>query len=870
MPNNKWDVFELKLRKLYGEGNIDELNDELPEIKGILDNIGAQLENSFDIIEPIGRGGAGIVIKIRDKSLDYLRALKIPRPRDPELIDSTRIEIDYLKKIRHENVIDLYNIGEATSSNSTQKYPYFIMDYIDGAMDLKKKMKEILEINNNDNNSLSIIAKWIAEVFYDISKAINFLHKKNIIHFDIKPSNILISANEKPLLSDLGFAKMKKDNDEKVRVGFSFPYAHPDLLIEYDHKSSKNRVRKQMAPKDFKFSFDIYTFGKSLLEILYYIENKYSDLVVYNYDFVYLHLAACRMLDGKNITEELFEDKKKKLLKDNIVPAIYKEEWIGIKAQSFNEIKYTNFNQIKQDLEKLLFGKHFLESVIELNAFFPKRIQSSVGTPSPFSKRVKSIIEHPIFNRLSSVPQLGLLMSTYPTATHTRIEHSIGTFRNCCLYVQSLYNDHYNPLFRQLINENDIKCILVASLLHDVGQYPLAHEIEEINEEFNHEKLGAELLFNETKNYDGFTLKEIIENEEWGWGIKADEVKEIIEKTDRQHELWKKSFKTRLLKSIIDGPIDADKLDYLVRDSKNCFLAYGELIDFDRLIRNLTLIVSTDDKKKLSLKIGVYEKGQSAAESIIFARYLLYQSLYWHRTARSARSMMKYILERKMTKKTRAKYKTFYDELKFLIGVNNIPKRISVFDVLELMKKWTVDEGKELIDMISKRQYYKRILTIHDDERPPTGVKPFIQKFRDAQKRPRFNDRLRKYLTESFVEFTRNRVVENSYFRFEDKDNILSLLSKPHIILTDSPDPSYGGLDVLNIIPEPQRLYKNYFSRVKISEKASTVWNDVFFQLMNIAAKARIFCHPDVRNPLMATIGLEGIRLAVEEAVESF
>ena len=870
MDSEKWDTFSASLRELYEkDSHIDEFNDEIPTIKYILEKIEEDLEGSFKIIEPLGMGGAGVVIKIRDKSLDYFRALKIPRPREPELIDSTRKEIDYLKQIRHENVIDLFFVGEVISQDKDQKFPYFVMDYVEGASDLKKNILDTLSSTNSGSAGLRVVTSWIANVFYNISKALEFLHGKNIIHFDVKPTNILIGQNGKPLLSDLGFAKMKSNNVAKVRVGYSFPYAHPSLLIEYDHKSSENRVRKQMAPKDFKFAFDIYAFGKSLLEILYYIANRYSDLVVYNYDFVYLHLAACRMLDGQNINDKQLDDKKKQLLKDNILPAIYKEEWIGIQAYSFNEIKYSDFKQIKQDLEKLLYGRHFLESVTELNTFFPKRVQCSVGTPAPFSKRVKLIIEHPVFTRLSSVPQLGILMSTYPTATHTRLEHSLGTFRNCCLYIQSLYNDQYNPLFKQLINEKDIKCILVASLVHDIGQYPLAHEIEEINEKFIHEKIGVEFLSNNTKNSEGHTLKDIIEKE-WGWGVKIEQIKEIIEKDDRQHELWKKSFKVKLLRSIIDGPIDADKLDYLIRDSQNCFLKYGELIDFDRLIRNLTLIVSIDDYNKLSLKIGVYEKGQSAAESITFARYLLYQSLYWHRTARAVRAMLRYVLKNNMIVKPKSKKKNFYDELRILIGVENSPRRVDIFEVLGLIKKWAQNEGVDIINMIIKRQYYKRIATIHDDQEPPAGRRSFIQEFRVAHKKAGFNEALRNKIMDSFIDYTRNRVTDNSYFQMDDKDKIIQLLSKPYSILSDCPDPSYGGTELLNIIPEPQRLYKNYFSRVHTGETASTVWNNIYFKLMNIAAKARVFCHPDIRNSLMATIGLDGLKLAVKEAVRPF
>lgn len=863
------NAFEEKLREIYDKEHENDFKDELPLVKKIVGAVEKDLGGYFEIIEPVGRGGAGIVVKIRDRSLNYFRALKIPRPRNPEIIDSTRVEIEHLKNLRHKNIIDLYYVGEVVLPKTDEKYPYFVMDYLEGALDLKKHILNILRPKGVNASTLSSVTKWVAEAFYSISKALAFLHSNKIIHFDVKPSNILIGQNNKPLLSDLGFAKIKSNEDKKVKVGFSLPYAHPDLLIEYEEKSSENRVRKAMAPKKFRCAFDIYAFGKSLLEVLWYLQNNYGELVVYNYDFVYLHLAACRMLDGRNETEEETDRKQQQLKEDGIIRPIYKEEWIGIKAKSFDEIKYIGFDEIQQDLEKLLHGKHFLQNVPELNAFFPKRIQSSEGTPAPFSNRVKAIIEHPVFNRLGMVPQLGILSSTYPTATHTRLEHSIGTFRNCCMYVQSLYNDHYNPLFRQLIKEDDIKCILVASLLHDIGQYPLAHEIEEINDAFAHEKISVEFLQNKTQNHAGMTLKEIVENGEWGWGIKIKRIEEIIEKEDKQHPLWKKSFKTLLLRSIIDGPIDADKMDYLIRDSRNCFLHYGQLVDFDRLIRNLTLVVSMDEEGRLTMDIGVYEKGQSAAESITFARYLLYQTLYWHRTARSVRSMLKYVMKRHMKKKRGGARRTFFDELKYMIGVNGTPNKIHLYDVLKLMKDWTVGEGQEIIGMIMERRYYKRIVTIHDDEpEVQKGPKTFIQKFREANKKSGFDEHVRKEIIEAFSKYAQSRAGDDSYFRLTNTDEVMKLLSRPYCILTDCPDPSYGSSGMLNIIPEPQRLYKNYFSRVKVGKTASRVWDEVFFKMMNISAKGRVFCHPSIRNPLMATIGLEGLKTAVKRAAD--
>lgn len=564
-----WGQFLDKLKKIYIAEDGDDSNfiQEQPVIEETLRAIEKELNDVYKIEEPIGRGGAGVVVKLRDTRLGLDRALKIPRPKEKELIESVRAESDYLKKVRHKNIISVYYLGNVSIKKYPHGVPYFVMDYIEDAKDLRKALESKLS-KATKVKELSTITRWIAKSFFGIAKAVDFLHQNDLIHFDIKPGNILIDSNEKPVLSDLGFVKRKNDSDIKEVVGFTLFYAHRRLRDEYGHMSSKNRVKKEMAPKDFQEVFDLYAFGKTLLEILSLVDLHFPDSVLYDYNFVYLHLAACRMLDGYNLTNSEIENIRNKHLQNGEKLSVYRETWVEIDENTFKEIKYKNFKAIIKDLDKLLVGRHFLETVSELNAFYTERIQCSEGIPAPFSERVKLIIEHPSFSRLSSVPQLGLLYSTYPTATHSRLEHSLGVFRNCCLFVQTLFNDQYNPLFRQLVDEDDIKCVLVASLIHDIGYYPLAHELEEIDKKFHHEKYTLKFLDSPVKDMNGYTLTEIIENKEWGWGIPIKCVKNLFNNPDDQGGLFqKKKIKEMMLSSIINGPIDVDKLDYILRDS---------------------------------------------------------------------------------------------------------------------------------------------------------------------------------------------------------------------------------------------------------------------------------------------------------------
>lgn len=97
--------------------------------------------------------------------------------------------------------------------------------------------------------------------------------------------------------------------------------------------------------------------------------------------------------------------------------------------------------------------------------------------------------------------------------------------------------------------------------------------------------------------------------------------------------------KDRILHSVVDGPIDADKLDYLVRDSRKLNVPYGAAIDFERLSKVLT-VVHEAKNESMWAAMGVHENGKVSAESVAFTRYCMFGAVYWHRTSRSIKAML--------------------------------------------------------------------------------------------------------------------------------------------------------------------------------------------------------------------------------------
>ncbi|MGZ0166802.1 MAG: HD domain-containing protein [Planctomycetales bacterium] len=233
----------------------------------------------------------------------------------------------------------------------------------------------------------------------------------------------------------------------------------------------------------------------------------------------------------------------------------------------------------------------------------------------PFTPRVRAIVDTAEFQRLRHISQLGLATQIYPGANHTRFEHALGVFNNAIRYVWQLGRD---PRFCEIIDHHRAEVLLVSALLHDLGHWPFCHPIEDLSlpELPPHEAYAAEYLRPERE------LAQVLKSE---WNIQPEEVLDVLVARTDSPEL-------RLLRSILSGPIDIDKMDYLERDSLHCGVPYGRHFDKNRLIQSLVLNEAGDG-------LAITQKGKTAAELMVFARYVMFSEVYWHHAVRSATCM---------------------------------------------------------------------------------------------------------------------------------------------------------------------------------------------------------------------------------------
>jgi len=233
----------------------------------------------------------------------------------------------------------------------------------------------------------------------------------------------------------------------------------------------------------------------------------------------------------------------------------------------------------------------------------------------PFTDRVRAVVDTPEFQRLGHISQLGLTSKVYPGATHTRFEHALGVFHNACRYLWQLGKD---PRFTAALTVHDAEVLLAAALLHDLGHWPFCHPIEDMHLPGvpEHEEFAAEYLRPDTE------LSQQLVSQ---WGVAPQEVLDVLRPGTDTPSL-------RLMRSILSGPIDIDKMDYLERDSLHCGVPYGRNFDRDRLIQALIVNEAGDG-------LALSAKGKTAAELMVFARYVMFSEVYWHHAVRSATAM---------------------------------------------------------------------------------------------------------------------------------------------------------------------------------------------------------------------------------------
>ena len=247
-----------------------------------------------------------------------------------------------------------------------------------------------------------------------------------------------------------------------------------------------------------------------------------------------------------------------------------------------------------------------------LNSDFTEPIRDPLWQNIFLTREFKQLISLEPFQKLAGIKQLGPSYHVYPGATHTRLSHSLGVFHIARRIIIRLVS---HPDCIPLSLEG-VKSFLCAALLHDLGHFPYAHSLKELPLK-DHEVLTGEIILAEP-------LKSCIDNVIGASSKRTAAIVNFEMPHDDDSEVI-------FFRNILSGVLDPDKLDYLNRDAFFCGVPYG-IQDTDFAISK---IVPTSEG------IGINTQGITAVENVLFSKYLMYRTVYWHKAVRIATAMIK-------------------------------------------------------------------------------------------------------------------------------------------------------------------------------------------------------------------------------------
>ena len=301
------------------------------------------------------------------------------------------------------------------------------------------------------------------------------------------------------------------------------------------------------------------------------------------------------------------------------------------------------------------------------------------------SELIFSIIDHPYFQRLRRIKQLGLTDMVYPGALHTRFHHAIGA-----MHLMSITLDHLRNKGHEISNE-EYEAALLAILLHDIGHGPFSHALEAtLLSDVRHESLS--LLFIQRLN------------------------RQFNNQLDLAIKIFTGSYERKFFHQLVSSQLDIDRLDYLQRDCFFTGVSEGT-IGADRIIKMMNI------KDNM---LVVEEKGIYSIENFLSARRLMYWQVYLHKTTVSAEKMLINLISRAKDLQQSGSNLNASEEFLFLLSNNftlgdfstktdlfETYARLDDYDLWGAIKLWTNHEDyilANISNMLLERRLFKIIL----------------------------------------------------------------------------------------------------------------------------------------------------------------
>lgn len=307
------------------------------------------------------------------------------------------------------------------------------------------------------------------------------------------------------------------------------------------------------------------------------------------------------------------------------------------------------------------------------------------------------------FQRLRRIKQLGLALFAYQAAEHSRFTHSLGALHLTTRILDKLKTNYE-------ISDDEEIAVRCAALLHDIGHGAFSHVIETILD-FHHEQFSIEAILSSDTEV-GQVLRE----------FSADLPENVA-------SIIRGNFHRTALAQIVSSQLDADRMDYLLRDSLMTGAKYG-VYDLEWIIKSLEIDEEND-------RLYVSARGIYAVEDYLQARYYMFRQVYFHRTLRAAESVLRSLLRRALhlfkegENVWRAAGTPFE---KILHGERlNLAEHLELddADVMFHIKQWRFSRDKILSDL-SNRFLNRKLFKVFDLDMPESEREEFLEKARKA------------------------------------------------------------------------------------------------------------------------------------------
>lgn len=669
LVGNSFNTEPDQVVKVYLDQDAKHLREDLQPIRIELERLPPLV---LEPGSPVLIGGGGIVFRVAHGEIQRIHyALKIPRPSVFEHTDPAAeyalAQTEYLQHapISHKNVAQVFGAGKLKLPlrGLPVVFDPILMEWIDRPLPLCTYLAQLAATHED-------VLALLVQAF----EALEAIHSRQLIHWDIKSDNLLVDRHGTLKLTDLGNSRRYSDSSRNHKA-FSTIWNIPPTLRKagkIEPKRLKGSARRLPIPLprlewDSPW-LDLWMLGREMNRLVRAVPEILADDIA-------VKLPKEQVPDSSRFLARCFPKENEvaqfvlRCLQLIVRRLLYPMEPSSARF-------YDSAAEVAGSLQRILPDLGDADSIPELQVIPQHVLRLPRSGNAPFTARVSALFNSTPIQRLARHSQLGTVSHVYPGGSHRRSEHVAGVFSATGHYVRALYADLDNPFWRIMIERSDVEALLVAALTHDIGHMAFGHYLEDMDGLFSgrkHEDYVIAVLapdrasaeVSESSTAVAATQRDreaLLSSLSGGWGTRSEaesllgKAAEILKPMpggfparEEESQLQKqpsRQLKMEILHSILDSAIDADKLDYLLRDAHHCGVQYAQGIDLDRFFQTLTTLpLIRRDSEPVHACIGVSPKGVLPLESLLIARYQMFSCVYWHHTSRAETAMLQLAVE---------------------------------------------------------------------------------------------------------------------------------------------------------------------------------------------------------------------------------